>query len=94
MYNQFTESFSVKELAEMVTKAANSLDIETTVKNIENPRVEKEEHYYNAMATKLIDLGLEPHLLTQEVLVDILKAAIEHKERVIKDNVMPKVTWK
>lgn len=94
VYNQFTESFSVKELAEMVSEAAKTLDLEPTIANIENPRVEKEEHYYNAMATKLIDLGLEPHLLTQEVLVDIIKAGIKHKERVIVDNVMPKVTWK
>jgi UDP-sulfoquinovose synthase len=33
------------------------------VVNVPNPRVEAEEHYYNAKNTKLQDLGLKPHLL-------------------------------
>jgi UDP-sulfoquinovose synthase len=33
------------------------------VQNVPNPRVEAEEHYYNAKHSKLQDLGLEPHLL-------------------------------
>ena len=60
VFNQFTESFSVRELAEKVADAfAGTVEIE----NIPNPRVEKEEHYYRAAHTKLLDLGLVPHLL-------------------------------
>ncbi|RPF54812.1 NAD-dependent epimerase/dehydratase family protein [Abyssicoccus albus] len=94
VFNQFTESFSVKELAEMTKKVAEQKGLTATISNIENPRVEKENHYYNAVNTKLIDLGLEPHLLTDEVLDEILTDALQYKERIIQDNVIPKVKWK
>ena len=94
VFNQFTESYSVLELAERVKKVAKGLDIDVEVSNVENPRVEKEEHYYNAINTALIDLGLEPHLLTDEVLEEILTYSLQHKDRIIVDNVLPTVTWK
>ncbi|WP_100011333.1 NAD-dependent epimerase/dehydratase family protein [Lentibacillus sediminis] len=94
VFNQFTEDFSVLELAELVKKVAAEEGLETAVSHIENPRVEKEEHFYQAENTKLRDLGLEPHLLTEEVVREILQTVVEHKDRVIKENVLPKVTWK
>ena len=94
VFNQFTESYSVLELAERVKKVAKGLDIDVEVSNVENPRVEKEEHYYNAINTALIDLGLEPHLLTDEVLEEILTYSLQQKDRIIVDNVLPTVTWK
>lgn len=94
VFNQFTESYSVLELAERIKKVAKGLDIDVEVSNVENPRVEKEEHYYNAINTALIDLGLEPHLLTDEVLEEILTYSLQHKDRIIVDNVLPTVTWK
>ncbi len=94
VFNQFTESYSVLELAERIKKVAKGLDIDVEVSNVENPRVEKEEHYYNAINTALIDLGLEPHLLTDEVLKEILTYSLQHKDRIIVDNVLPTVTWK
>lgn len=94
VFNQFTESFSVLELAQKVQKVAKDLGIDVEVSNVENPRVEKEEHYYNAVNTALIDLGLEPHLLTDDVLKEILEYCLQHKDRIIVDNVLPKVTWK
>lgn len=94
VFNQFTESFSVLELAQKIQKVAKGLDIDVEVSNVENPRVEKEEHYYNAINTALIDLGLEPHLLTDDVLEEILTYSLQHKDRIIVDNVLPTVTWK
>ena len=94
VFNQFTESFSVLELAEKVQKVAREEGLEANIAHIENPRVEKEEHYYHAVNTKLKDLGLEPNLLTDGVLRGILNVARQHKDRVIMENVMPKVNWK
>jgi UDP-sulfoquinovose synthase len=94
VFNQFTESFSVLELAQKIQKVAKDLGIDVEVSNLENPRVEKEEHYYNAVNTALIDLGLEPHLLTDDVLKEILEYCLEYKDRIIVDNVLPQVTWK
>lgn len=94
VYNQFTEQFGVLQLAEMVRQAAHDLNIEAAVDHIQNPRVELEEHYYNAKHTALVDLGLVPHLLTDEVIKDILKLAIQHKDRVKKEHILPTVSWR
>ncbi|MDN3438576.1 NAD-dependent epimerase/dehydratase family protein [Planococcus sp. APC 3900] len=94
VFNQFTEEFSVMELAQMVKKAAAKVGLSVNIAHLENPRVEKEEHFYEATNTSLLDLGLKPHLLTEDVIGSILKTAIDHKDRVIKENVLPTVTWK
>ncbi|KHE71985.1 NAD-dependent epimerase/dehydratase family protein [Halobacillus sp. BBL2006] len=94
VFNQFTEWFSVQELAERVQNIAKEEGLNTEVKKIENPRIENEDHYYNAVNTKLRDLGLEPHLLTDDVIRDILRTAVEHKDRIIVENVLPSITWK
>lgn len=94
VFNQFTEYFSVLDLAEKTKRVGEELDLNVNINHIQNPRVELEEHYFHAVNTKLIDLGLKPHLLTDEVLKGILKVAIENKHRVISENILPKTTWK
>lgn len=95
IYNQITEQFSVLELANIVKEVAKKyFDIEAEIEHMENPRVEKEEHYYNAVYTELKDLGLEAHLLTEEVVKDILQLAIDNKERVKEDVVMNSPSWR
>src|SRR5690625_3222449 len=94
VYNQFTEQFSVKELAEKVQKVAADLGNEVAISSMDNPRVEKYDHYYNAVNTNLLSLGLEPHLLTEEHLTEVIKVAINNTDRVKRELVMPTVTWK
>jgi UDP-sulfoquinovose synthase len=94
VFNQFTEQFSVVELADLVQKAGREVGIEVRVDHLTNPRVEMEEHYYNATHTKLLDLGLEPHLLS-ETLIESMFAAIErHRDRVITDHILPATRWR
>ena len=59
-----------------------------------NPRVEMEEHYYNPAHTKLLDLGLEPHLLGEELVRSMLKIIEVHKDRVIERAIVPRTRWK
>lgn len=94
VFNQFTESFSVEELAVKVVAAASTLGIDAQINHVENPRVEKYNHYYNAVNTRLIDLGLEPHLLTEGVLAEILEVARTHAGRVRNELILPSVTWR
>ncbi|SDI19930.1 NAD-dependent epimerase/dehydratase family protein [Alteribacillus bidgolensis] len=94
VFNQFTEEFTVLDLANKVQKVAKEEGYTIDVAHLENPRVELENHFYEAVNTKLRDLGLEPHLLTDEVIREILKTVVNHKDRVIKENVLPNVTWK
>ena len=93
VFNQFTEQFSVLELAELVKHAASHLGYEVTVDHVENPRVEKEEHYYNAVHTKLLDLGLEPTLLKEELIESVLHAVERYKEHVIESSIDPHTRW-
>ncbi|KAF4375698.1 hypothetical protein F8388_014420 [Cannabis sativa] len=94
VFNQFTEQFSVNELAALVTKAGKNLGIEVQTTSVPNPRVEAEEHYYNAKHTKLIELGLQPHLLSDSLLDSLLNFAVEYKDRVDMKQIMPSVSWK
>lgn len=95
VFNQFTEQFSVLELAERVQRVAKSeLGLDVNIAHLENPRVEKEEHYYNAVHTKLMDLGLEPHLLSDQVIVDLIQTAQRYRDRVKMEVIAPSATWR
>jgi UDP-sulfoquinovose synthase len=91
VFNQFTESFSVIDLAEWTAKLAGG---EVTIDNVPDPRVEKEEHYYNAVATQLPALGLKPHFLEDATIEVLIETAKRHKDRVEFDAIRPTVNWR
>ncbi|OKH41979.1 NAD-dependent dehydratase [Calothrix sp. HK-06] len=93
VFNQFTELFSVGDLAYMVKKAGNAVGLNVEINNLENPRIEKEEHYFNAINTKLLDLGLQPHYLSDSLLDSLLNFAVKYQNRVDKNEILPKVKW-
>lgn len=93
IFNQLTETFSVNELAERVQSTGKQLGLPVEVKSIPNPRKEKEEHYYNPTHSGLIDLGLKPHYMTDEVLVSLLERIITNKDRIKTERIMPRVKW-
>eukprot|EP01024_Parvocaulis_polyphysoides_P066161 TRINITY_DN7750_c1_g1_i3.p1 TRINITY_DN7750_c1_g1~~TRINITY_DN7750_c1_g1_i3.p1 ORF type:complete len:473 (-),score=70.00 TRINITY_DN7750_c1_g1_i3:235-1653(-) len=94
VFNQFTEQFSVNDLAGIVTRQGAKLGIDVQTTNVPNPRVEAEEHYYNAKHTKLQELGLVPHLLEDSMIDSLLKFVIEYKDRVDMDLIKPAVDWR
>lgn len=94
VFNQFTEQFSVNELASLVTNVGKKLGLDVNTISVPNPRVEAEEHYYNAKHTKLIELGLKPHLLSDSLLDSLLNNAIKFKDRVDTKQIMPSVSWR
>jgi UDP-sulfoquinovose synthase len=94
VFNQFTEQFSVAELAELVRRAGAEVGLEVAVKHFPNPRIEAEQHYYNAANTKLHDLGLEPHHLGEELVRSLLGLIERHKGRVIERAILPRTRWK
>ncbi len=94
VFNQFTEMFSVGDLALMVKKAGNAVGLDVNIQNMENPRVELENHYFNAKNTNLLDLGLQPHYLSDSLLDSLLNFAMKYKGRVDKNEILPKVSWR
>jgi UDP-sulfoquinovose synthase len=93
VFNQFTEQFSVLELAGLVKQAGEHLGYSVEIQHYENPRVEKEEHYYNAIHTKLLDLGLEPTLLGEELVESMLHIIERFKGNTIESSIDPRTRW-
>jgi len=93
VFNQFTEQFSVLELAELVKQAAEHLGYAVQIEHFENPRVEKEEHYYNAVHTKLLDLGLQPTHLGEELVESMIHAIERYKGNAIETAIDPRTRW-
>ena len=93
VFNQFTEQFSVSELAELVQSCAAEAGYEVEIETFPNPRVELERHYFNASNQKLLDLGLEPHLLGKELVQSMLGIIEQNRDRVIPRAITPKTKW-
>jgi UDP-sulfoquinovose synthase len=91
--NQFTEQFTVNQLAERVSGAARSLGIEVAIQSVPNPRKELEEHYYNARHSALLDLGLQPTYMSESVLVGMLNRILAHRSEIDVRKVLPRVSW-
>ena len=94
VFNQFTELFSIRDLALMVQKAGQTLGLKVEVQNIDNPRVELEEHYFKAKNTNLLDLGLQPHFLSDALIDSLLNFAIKYRDRIDQKQILPKVKWR
>ena len=94
VFNQFTEMFSVSDLAMKVKQAGNTMGLNVEIQHMENPRVELEEHYFNAKNTNLLDLGLQPHYLSDALLDSLLNFAVKYKHRVDEQQILPKVKWR
>ncbi len=93
VFNQFTETFTVLELANLVVEQGHKLGLDVKIDHLENPRVELEEHHYNPTHTKLRDLGLQPHLLSDELVGSMISTILRYKGRIKRGIILPKVKW-
>ena len=82
IFNQIMETFSVNELAEKTQAVGKKLGYDVQIKAIENPRKEAEEHYYNPTCQGLVDIGVEPHYLTDEVMEGMFRVVEKYKENI------------
>jgi UDP-sulfoquinovose synthase len=93
IFNQIMETFSANELAEKVQKVGKAIGYNVEIDHIENPRKEAEEHYYNPTYQGLIDIGVEPHYLTEEVLESMFRVAEKYKDNIRKDVIFQGIEW-
>ena len=91
--NQFTETFSVNGLASRIKSVGDAMGLNVTLNNIKNPRKELENHYYNPKHSGLLELGLEPNFMTDDVIAEMLDMVIEFENRIDTDLIMPRVSW-
>ena len=93
VFNQFTEIFSINDLALKIQTAGSLLGLNVQIQKIDNPRIEAEEHYFNPKNTNLLKLGLQPHFLSESLLDSLLNIAIEYQDRVDRSQILPTVNW-
>ncbi len=93
IFNQIMETFSVNELAEKTRSVGRSLGYNVTVENLENPRKEAEEHYYNPHYQGLLELGVKPHYLNDDVMSEMFKVVEKYKSNIRKDIIFRGVKW-
>lgn len=94
VFNQFTEQFSVLQVAQLVQVAGRKLGLPVEIDHLPDPRVESEDHYYNAKHSKLIDLGLKPHYLSDSLLDSLMNIAVRYRERIDTSMFAPQVNWR
>jgi nucleoside-diphosphate-sugar epimerase len=94
VFNQFTEQFSVLDLARAVQETARHLGIDVKIDHLPNPRVEKEAHYYNAVNTSLLSLGLQPHYLSDTLLESVIHVVQQYRANIKPHLFMPHVNWR
>jgi UDP-sulfoquinovose synthase len=94
VFNQFTERFSILDIAHQVHAAGKKIGLNVAITHLPDPRVEAEEHYYNAKHSKLIDLGLQPHYLSENLLDSLLQIAVKYQDRIDPSLIMPRVNWR
>jgi UDP-sulfoquinovose synthase len=93
IFNQIMETFSANELAEMTRRVGSKLGYDVQIDHLENPRKEAEEHYYNPTYQGLIDIGVEPHYLTDEVMEGMFRVVERYKENIRKDVIFKGISW-
>jgi UDP-sulfoquinovose synthase len=94
-FNQFEEIFSVNELAKKFKKVGDEFGLNVEINNLENPRIEKEEHYYNPDHKHLLDLGYKPsHDVEQEMRI-MIQDLIKYKDRIEekREYLIPQIRW-
>ena len=93
VFNQATEQFSLMQLAELVARVARTKGYKPEIAHIRNPRKEMEDHYYNVKHQALERLGLVPHLLTDEVIGEMIDSVASLRAKIIPAAVMPDISW-
>ena len=93
IFNQFVETFTVNELAERVRTAGRHLGIDVEIQHLENPRKELEEHYYNPAHTGLLELGLKPHYMDEDMLAEMMELVARHKDNIHEHKIFRGTKW-
>lgn len=93
IFNQIMETFSANELAEKVQRVGKTLGYDVQIDHLDNPRKEAEEHYYNPTYQGLIEIGVVPHYLTDEVLEGMFRVVERFKGNIRRDVIFRGIKW-
>jgi UDP-sulfoquinovose synthase len=91
VFNQMTESMSIAQIAETIARCSPDA---VKIEHLDNPRVELYNHYYNVTHTRLVELGLEPHLLSDTLIDSLLGITKRYAHRVRLEALRPTIQWR
>ena len=97
VFNQFEETYGIRELADIVQKAALTLGLKPDVVPVENPRaaIERQKHHFAPDHERLLELGYQPtHDVASEVQA-MLEDLLPHRDRIADHQhaLLPDVHW-
>ena len=95
VFNQFEQVYGVTELAGKVKIVGKKVGLDVKIQNMENPRAEAEEHYYNPDRRHLLELGYRPSHDIEPELSVILNDLIAHRNRIEEKKrvLIPSIRW-
>jgi UDP-sulfoquinovose synthase len=95
VFNQFEETYGVFDLAEKVKKVGDQLGLEVGIRPTQNPRIEKEEHYYRPDHAHLLRLGYRPTRDMEGEIKIVLGDLVRYRDRIAarKRALMPDIHW-
>jgi UDP-sulfoquinovose synthase len=95
VFNQFEETYNVTELAGKVKAVGEDLGLSVGIKATENPRIEKEEHYYNPDHEHLPRMGYKPTRDMEQEIRVVLQDLMKYRDRIIahKHALVPDIRW-
>jgi len=92
--NQFSETFRLNELAEIVKNVAKELGYNIEIEHLPNPRVEVEdEHEYNPVNKTLKELGFKQTQSIEDEIRETIQIIEQFKHRIRRELLIPKITW-
>jgi UDP-sulfoquinovose synthase len=93
IFNQITETFSVNELAKKTKNIGLERGYQVKIQEIENPRKEEEDHYYNPTYTGLNQLGVKPNLLTDIAMHEMYEVVEKYKNSINNEVIFKGIRW-
>ncbi len=97
VFNQFDKAYSVNYLAERVKEIYESeFGKSAEIRHVDNPRVERESHYYNPINENLKKLGYRSKRTLDEEILHMLQDLQQFVPRIKKlsGTIMPRTFWK
>jgi UDP-sulfoquinovose synthase len=89
VFNQVTETFRVRELAELIAKITGA-----EIANLPNPRREAAENELNVSRDHFVELGLNPTRLSEGLLEESRDVAVKYRHRADTTKIIARSVWR
>ena len=89
VFNQVTETFRVRDLAELIAKITGA-----EIANLPNPRREAAENELNVSRDHFLELGLNPTKLSEGLLEESRDIAVKYRSRADTTKIIARSVWR